>query len=98
MGGDNAALDELWAEVAYEITGDQLDIDDPRVKEAIDGMFDSTKDITAENALKFIELSTKAIEGTLTNAEQTELDNLKIDSQWAKDLTTTLAQEDLSIV
>lgn len=98
MGGDSAALDELWAEVAYEITGNQLNIDDPRVKEAIDGMFDSTKDTTAENALKFIELSTKAIENTLTNAEQTELDNLKIDSQWAKDLTAILAQEDLSIV
>ena len=98
MGGGSAALDELWAEVAYEITGNQLDIDDPRVKEVIDGMFDGAKDTTAENALKFIELSTKAIEGTLTNAEQTELDNLKIDGQWAKDLTTTLAQEDLSII
>lgn len=98
MGGNSAALDELWAEVAYEITGNQLNIDDPRVKEAIDGMFDSTKDTTAENALRFIELSTKAIENTLTNAEQTELDNLKIDSQWAKDLTATLTQEDLSIV
>ena len=91
MGGDSAAFDELWAEVAYEITGNQLNIDDPRVKEAIDGMFDNTKDTTAENALKFIELSTKAIENTLTNAEQTELDNLKIDSQWAKDLTAILA-------
>ena len=98
MGGDNDALNELWAEVAYEIPGNQLNIDDSRVKEAIDGMFDSIKDNTAENALKFIELSTKAIENTLTNAEQTELDNLKIDSQWAKDLTATLAQEDLSIV
>lgn len=98
MGGNSAALDELWAEVAYEITGNQLNIDDPCVKEAIDGMFDSAKDNTAENALKFIQLSTKAIEGTLTNAEQTELDNLKIDGQWAKDLTSTLAQEDLSIV
>lgn len=98
IDGDSTALDELWAEVAYEITGNQLNIDDPRVKEAVDGMFDSAKDTTAENALKFIELSTKAIEDTLTNAEQTELDNLKIDSQWAKDLTTTLAQEDLSIV
>lgn len=71
---------------------------DDELIDATDAFINGYADGQTENAKRFLELSQKQLEGTITQAELKELSEIEIDDQWASDLADVLATEGLSTV